>query len=121
MGANDGPAHCDADVHDYAATVTQGVRAGQPQIDELLMAHLRGWSLARLGVLERAILRVATYELNSQPSVPVAVIVDQAVELAKRYCSAEAGSLVNGILSGVAAAARPAECTTEPIAQSEQP
>ena len=71
-------------------------------IDCLVEQHLEGWTLARLGVLERAILRVAAYELLEESEVPVAVVVDEAVGLAKRFCSAEAGSLVNGVLGAIA-------------------
>lgn len=71
-------------------------------IDGLLGQHLEGWALTRLGVLERAILRVAAYELLEESEVPVAVVVDEAVGLAKRFCSAEAGSLVNGVLGAIA-------------------
>ncbi len=70
-------------------------------------AHLAGWSWERLGVLERSILKVAAYELMHETDVPVAVIIDQAVELAKRFCSAEAGALVNGILGAMASVRGP--------------
>ena len=68
------------------------------EIDDVLGKHIEGWSLQRLGVLERAILRLAAYELIWEPDVPSAVVIDEAVESAKRFCSDEAGSLVNGVL-----------------------
>ena len=57
-----------------------------------------------LGVLERAILRLAAYELLWAMDVPAAVVIDEAVELAKRFCSDEAGALVNGVLGSLIAA-----------------
>jgi len=60
-------------------------------------------------VLERAILRVATYELLMESEVPVAVVIDEAVGLGKRFCSGEAAGLVNAVLAGVAAEARKTE------------
>jgi len=76
-------------------------------VDGLLARHLAGWSLERLGILERAILRVAVYELLEETGVPGAVVANEAVALAKRFCSAEAGSLVNGVLGSLVAADGP--------------
>ncbi len=79
-----------------------GAAAELEAIESAVGMHLAGWTWERLGVLERSILKVAAYELMWEPEIPVAVIIDQAVELAKRFCSAEAGSLVNGILGALA-------------------
>jgi N utilization substance protein B len=100
-------------VNDFALAVVRGVEERKTAIDSLLSEHLSGWSLARVGVLERAILRVAAYELLAEPTVPVAVVIDQAVGLAKRFCSGEASALVNGILGGVAKTVRPGPCVEE--------
>lgn len=97
------------EVGEYARRVVRGVAAERERIDVLLRAHVTGWSLERLGVLERAILRVATYELLMESEVPVAVVIDEAVGLGKRFCSGEAAGLVNAVLAGVAAEARKTE------------
>jgi N utilization substance protein B len=102
---------------DYAVWLIKGVASQRSDIDELLGRNLLGWELGRLGVLERAILRVAAYELMKEPEVPVAVVVDEAVNLAKRFCSGEAGSLVNGILGSAARDARPEEMDSEEPAE----
>jgi N utilization substance protein B len=94
---------------EYATRVIRAVWADMATIDTLLGRHVSGWSLSRLGVLERAILRVAVYELTGETEVPVAVVVDEAVNLAKKFCSGEAGALVNGVLGSVAREVRPAE------------
>ena len=96
------------EVNDYACRIVKGVDDHKAQIDSLLDEHLSGWSLERLGPLERAILRVSAYELVAEEDVPVAVAIDQAVTLAKRFCSGEASALVNGVLGALASAARPA-------------
>ena len=70
-----------------------GVDKESEDIDRMLSEHVTGWSLERLGVLERAILRCAAYELCWEQEVPQAVAIDEAVSLAKRFCSAEAGAL----------------------------
>jgi N utilization substance protein B len=91
---------------DYAVKLVRGVGQYRDEIDDVLGRNVEGWSLQRLGVLERAILRLATYELLREPVVPSAVVIDEAVESAKRFCSDEAGSLVNGVLGAVAGTVR---------------
>jgi N utilization substance protein B len=97
----------DVEICDYARRLVLGVAAERATIESTVSAHLAGWSWERLGVLERSILRVAAYELMRETEVPVAVIIDQAVELAKRFCSPEAGALVNGILGAMATVREP--------------
>ena len=94
------------EVGEYARRLVVGVETERGRIDSLLGQHVTGWRLERLGVLERAILRVATYELLVEAEVPVAVVIDEAVNLAKRFCSDEAAGLVNAVLAGIAAEVR---------------
>jgi N utilization substance protein B len=96
----------DGEVTDYARRIVLGAQAEREWIDATLGQHVTGWTVERLGALERSILRAAVYELLAEADVPEAVVVDQAVTLAKRFCSAEAGALVNGILGSLAAATR---------------
>lgn len=84
---------------EYGAELARGVAERLPQIDDEIRHHLDEWSLDRLGAVERAVLRLAMYELLAG-TVPGAVVVDEAVELAKRYASPEAAKLVNGVLGG---------------------
>jgi N utilization substance protein B len=97
------------DVDAYTAELVGGVGAHRGEIDAALQKHIEGWSLQRLGVLERAILRLAAFELMWEPEVPPAVVIDEAVGSAKRFCSDEAGSLVNGVLGSVAGSVRAQE------------
>lgn len=90
-----------SEVDAYTARLVGGVGEHRSAIDGVLQTHIEGWSLQRLGVLERAILRLAAYELLWEPDVPPAVVIDEAVESAKRFCSDEAGSLVNGVLGSL--------------------
>jgi N utilization substance protein B len=96
----------DPTLDEYAMALVRGVGRNRDEIDDVLGKNVEGWSLQRLGVLERAILRLATYELLREPDVPSAVVIDEAVESAKRFCSDEAGSLVNGVLGAVAGSVR---------------
>lgn len=96
----------DADLDSYSRNLVLGVAGEHEAIDVVLQQHVAGWSLERLGTLERSILRLATYELLWEAGVPGAVAIDEAVELAKRFCSDEAGALVNGILGSMAISER---------------
>jgi len=85
-----------------AVTLAEGVAANQERIDELLTRYLRNWSLQRIAVVDRLVLSIASFELLGRPEVPVAVVIDEAVELAKRYSTDESPGFVNGVLSSVA-------------------
>src|SRR5579875_538942 len=91
----------------FAAELVTGVQARAARIDELLAAHAIGWKLDRMPVVDRTILRLATFELLARPDVPTGVVISEAVEMAKQYSTDESGRFVNGVLSAVAAAARP--------------
>ena len=71
-------------------------------IDRMVAANATGWTIDRMPVLDRSILRLATYELIAEPEVPVAVIIDEAVELAKQYSTEFSGGFVNGVLATIA-------------------
>ena len=100
------------EIDEYTARLVRGVGEHRTEIDEVLGKHVEGWSLQRLGMLERAILRLAAFEFLWEPEVPPAVVIDEAVEAAKRFCSDEAGALINGVLGGLARSARVEEAET---------
>jgi N utilization substance protein B len=77
------------------------VAARVEELDGRITAAAEGWTADRLGAVERNILRLATYELECG-RVPLEVAIDEAVTLAKRYATEEAGRLVNGILGRIA-------------------
>lgn len=85
----------------YTVTIAQGVTANAAHVDELISSHLQGWTLERLPAVDRAILRVAVWELLYAPDVPEAVAVDEAVELAKELSTDESPGFVNGVLGQV--------------------
>lgn len=95
------------EVDAYSRELVLGTNARLQEVDQLLDQSLLEWPLERLGVLERSILRIAAYELLAEPSVPAAVVIAEAVNLAKRYCSVEAGALVNGVLGSLLPALAP--------------
>ena len=85
---------------EFTRRLVEGVLAERDDLDAVLERHSREWPLSRLAPLERNVLRLALYELRSGVTPP-AVAIDEAVRLAKRYATDEAGALVNGILGGV--------------------
>lgn len=86
----------------YTREVVEGVLSSLTEIDGLIDASADNWSARRMAALERNILRLAIYEIRHRDDIPAEVSIDEAVELARRFCSDEAGSLVNGVLSNVA-------------------
>lgn len=83
----------------YTEDVVRGVVARQDELDAVIGTYLVDWSVERLGAVERAILRVAMWELFERDDVPAPVTIDEAVELAKRYATPEAAKLINGVLA----------------------
>ena len=85
----------------YSVVVARGVTEHTAHIDDLISAHLQGWTLERLPAVDRAILRVAVWELLHADDVPGPVAVDEAVELAKQLSTDESPAFVNGVLGQV--------------------
>lgn len=85
----------------YTVTVARGVTEHAAHIDDLIAAHLQGWTLERLPAVDRSILRVAVWELLHAEDVPEPVAVDEAVELAKELSTDESPGFVNGVLGQV--------------------
>ena len=94
-------------VPDHAVRLVEGVVEQQPRIDELIEAHASGWSLDRLPDVDRAILRMAVFELLWVDDVPDAVVIDEAVELAKALSTDDSPAYVNGVLGAILAAEVP--------------
>ena len=86
----------------FAAELVEGVAAHLGEIDALLEAHAEGWPVHRMAAVDRAILRLACYELLHRPDVPVAAAIDEAVEAAKELSTEDSGRFVNGILGRIA-------------------
>lgn len=81
--------------------LVEGVESNREHLDEVIAAHSKGWTLQRMPTLDRNVLRIASFELMARPEVPVAVVLDEAVELAKRFSTDDSGRFVNGVLSAV--------------------
>ena len=92
----------DAEGREYADTIVRGVVADREGVDERITRASEHWRLSRMTRVDRNVLRLATWELVHQPGTPRAVILDEAVELAKRFGSEDSGAFVNGVLGRVA-------------------
>jgi N utilization substance protein B len=86
---------------ELTTVLVKGVEAHQARLDEAIAAHSKGWSLARMPAIDRIVLRVAAFELLGRRDVPVAVVLDEAVELAKRFSTDDSGRFVNGVLAAL--------------------
>ena len=91
----------DPPVPDYSRELVEGVVGHQAQIDELVSAYAEDWSLERMPPVDRAVLRVALYELLWCPQIPEAVAIDEAVELAKSLSTDASPAFINGLLARV--------------------
>jgi N utilization substance protein B len=92
---------------EYVVEVVQGVDEHVAELDEVIRRFARNWDLERMPALDRAILRLAAYELAHRPDVPRNVVINEAVELAKVFSTEESGRFVNGMLSAMAPDLRP--------------
>ncbi len=92
----------------YTVRLTRGVEEHRTEIDALLRRYSEHWALERMPVVDRALLRMATFELAHVPEVGVGTAISEAVELAKQYSTADSGRFVNGLLGRIAGELREA-------------
>lgn len=85
----------------FARGLVEGVEEHQAEIDRHLTQAARNWRIERMSAVDRVILRVGAFELLFHPERPRAVVIDEAVELAKRYGGEQSPSFVNGVLDGL--------------------
>jgi N utilization substance protein B len=94
-------------VPDHTIRLVEGVAEHTSRIDELIDAHAANWSIDRLPDVDRAILRMAVFELLWVDDVPDVVVIDEAVELAKALSTDDSPAYVNGVLGAILAAEVP--------------
>lgn len=87
-----------AESRPFTRAIAEGVEAHRAELDAAIARHAKGWELERIAPLERNVMRVALYEAWHSDDVPLEVAIDEAVELAKEYCGADAPAFVNGVL-----------------------
>jgi N utilization substance protein B len=90
------------EVVEYAERLVERVIEERSRLDERLKRCIQNWELERVSVIDRTILRIALAELIYCPEVPTNVIMNEAIEIAKKFSSADAGKFVNGVLDSLA-------------------
>ena len=90
-----------SDVKNYAITIAEYFQKHHKEVDEIIQKHARNWDLQRLVKMDRDILRIAIVELLFIKDAPMKVVVDEALELAKKYSTDDSASFINGILAKV--------------------
>lgn len=85
----------------YALELIQGVVEKQKELDHIVEKAADNWRMSRIAVTDRNLLRIATYEMNFRDDVPAQVAINEALEVAKRFCSDESPMFINGVLDAV--------------------
>jgi N utilization substance protein B len=94
-------------VDEMTCDIVDGVDDNAQEIDDRISNHAVGWTLPRMPVIDLAVLRMATFELVFRRAVPTGVVINEAVELVKRFSTDESPRFVNGVLSAIAREVRP--------------
>ena len=96
------------DAREFADALVRGTKANQPKIDQIIAQFTEHWDLDRMAVVDRNILRVAAYELLWRSDVPAKVAINEAIEIAKKFGTAESSRFINGVLDRIRRELRPA-------------
>jgi N utilization substance protein B len=89
------------DVRTFSQELVDGVYAAREQLDAKIAEAAERWRIERMAVVDRNVLRMALYEMNRQPQTPAAVVIDEAIEVARRFGSEESAKFVNGVLDAL--------------------
>ena len=90
----------------FVTALVRGVESRAEEIDKLIARFAIDWTVDRMPVVDRTLLRIATYELLGRADIPTGVVISEAVALAKEYSTEESGRFVNGVLASIAAETR---------------
>jgi N utilization substance protein B len=93
--------HAPQDVKSFAELLVRGTLENLSEIDSVLRSGLENWRLSRIAAVDRSVLRLAVFEFLHQTETPPVVVIDEAIELAKRFGGEESGEFVNGVLDGI--------------------
>lgn len=88
-------------VRDFANRLFEGSVARLKDIDRLIQAHAENWRLSRMAVVDRNILRLAVFELLSEDKTPATVVINEALEVARKFSTHESAQFVNGVLDSI--------------------
>jgi len=91
----------DAEEEGFARNLFEGAVANIDQLDGVVRAHSENWRLERMAAVDRNILRVALFELLHHPKTPPAAVINEALEIARRFSTVDSVDFVNGVLDGI--------------------
>lgn len=86
---------------EFAKNLILGVTQSKDKIDNLISAHSHHWKIHRMNSVDKAVLRIGVYELMNCPDTPTKVIINEAIEIGKKFGTGESGSFINGILDKI--------------------
>ncbi|TDI46981.1 MAG: transcription antitermination factor NusB [Acidobacteria bacterium] len=89
------------DVRAFSQELVDGVCTTREQLDARITEIAEHWRIERMAVVDRNVLRMALYEMNRQPQTPIAIVIDEAIEVARRFGSEESAKFVNGVLDAL--------------------
>ena len=92
----------DADTRGFAEDIYRVATARQPEIDQLIEAHAQNWRIERMAVVDRNLIRAAVAEMLGYPATPAAIIINESLEIARRYAAPESIHFLNGVLDAIA-------------------
>ncbi len=91
----------DNDVKEFTYSIVRGTRENLNAIDKIIKKAAEHWSIDRMAVVDRNILRAATYEFFYRKDIPPSVVIDEAIEISKKYSMEESSAFINGILDKI--------------------
>jgi len=90
-----------AETREYSRRLVEGIIAGQKEVDDAIQSISQHWRIQRMAMVDRNILRLAAFELLNSPQIAPAVVINEAIEIAKKFSGPEAATFVNGILDAL--------------------
>ena len=91
----------DAETVEFARSLALGALARVEKLDETIQQRAANWAMSRMAAVDRNVLRLAAYELEARPDTPVGVVIDEAIEIVRKYSTEEATRFINGILDSL--------------------
>lgn len=89
------------EIKEYSTWLVKGIISGQAKIDNIIQQVSEHWRISRMAIVDRNILRMAVFELLYEESIAPAIVINEAIEIAKKYSGDEAATFVNGILDAI--------------------
>jgi len=88
----------DPEAKQFADKLSNGTLSEMAELDKIIQSYAHNWKLSRMSAVDRSILRMATYEIIHCPEIPLPAVIDEAIEMAKRFSTENSGRFINGVL-----------------------